>query len=264
MSTAVNITSGEYIQHHMLHWKLNLHNFTFTDGGFWTLNVDTILVSLVLGSLFIILFSLVARRVIIGVPSRLQNFVEMLVEWVDSTVQDSFHGDRSFIAPLGLTIFVWVFLMNLMDMIPVDLFPRLAGYAGVDDFKAVPTADPMLTFAMSITVFILIIFYNIKAKGGFGLIKEILSRPFGWWFLPINILFRIIDEFVKPMSLALRLFGNLFAGELIFVLIAILPWWCSFPLGLVWTIFHLLVITIQAFIFMMLTIVYLSLAQDSH
>lgn len=264
MSAAINITPGEYIQHHMLHWKLNLHNFTFTDGGFWTLNVDTILISLVLGSLFIILFYAVARRAVVGVPARSQNFCEMAVEAVDSTVQDSFHGNRHFIAPLALTIFMWVFLMNFMDMVPVDLLPRLLDYAGVEHFKVVPTADPMLTFAMSITVFILIIYFNLKSKGAFGLTKEILSKPFGWYCFPINIIFRIIDECVKPMSLALRLFGNLFAGELIFILIALLPWWCEFTLGIVWTIFHLLVITIQAFIFMMLTIVYLSLAQESH
>src|SRR5690606_39187164 len=123
--------------------------------------------------------------------------------------------DRRFIAPLALTIFMWVFLMNFMDMVPVDLLPRLFGYAGVEHFKVVPTADPMLTFAMSITVFILIIFYNFKSKGPLGLTKEILSKPFGWYCMPINIIFRIIDECVKPMSLALRLFGNLFAGELI-------------------------------------------------
>jgi len=264
MSAVTNISAEEYVQHHMMHWKLNLHNFTFTDGGFWTLNLDTILVSVVLGLIFIGLFYAIARRAVVGVPKRMQNFAEMAVEAVDNTVQDSFHGDRRFIAPLALTIFMWVFLMNFMDMVPVDLLPRLFGYAGVEHFKVVPTADPMLTFAMSITVFILIIFYNFKSKGPLGLTKEILSKPFGWYCMPINIIFRIIDECVKPMSLALRLFGNLFAGELIFILIALLPWWCEFTLGLVWTIFHLLVITIQAFIFMMLTIVYLSLAQESH
>ncbi len=264
MTAQANLTQAEYVQHHMLHWKLNLHNFAFTDGGFWTLNLDTIVISVLLGSLFLILFYCIARRAVVTVPGRWQNFAEMAVEAVDGTVRDSYHGKRNFIAPLALTIFIWVFLMNFMDLVPVDLLPRLFHEAGVDHFKAVPTADPTLTFAMSLTVFVLIIFYNIKMKGGIGLTKEVLSRPFGWYLFPINILFRIIDECVKPMSLALRLFGNLFAGELIFILIALLPWWGQFTLGVVWTIFHLLVIAIQAFIFMMLTIVYLSLASETH
>ena len=221
-------------------------------------------ISLLFGCIFLSLFYAIARRASVGIPGQLQNFAEIAVEAVDRTVQDSFHGNRHFIAPLALTIFMWVFLMNFMDMVPVDLLPRLLGYANVEHFKVVPTADPMLTFAMSITVFILIIFYNLKSKGVVGLTKEILSKPFGGKLFPINILFRLIDECVKPMSLALRLFGNLFAGELVFILIALLPWWCEYTLGVVWTIFHLLVITIQAFIFMMLTIVYLSLAQESH
>lgn len=264
MNGKAAITQAEYVQHHMQHWQLNLHNFTFTQGGFWTLNLDTVVVSVVLGALFLLLFYLVARRPVIGVPGKGQNFVELAVDAVDSTVKETFHGERSLIAPLGLTIFVWVFLMNFMDLVPVDLVPRLFHYGGVQHFKAVPTADPTLTFGMSITVFLLVIYYNIKMKGGVGLTKEILSKPFGWYLFPLNILFRLIDEFVKPMSLALRLFGNLFAGELIFILIALLPWWMHFTLGIVWTVFHLLVILIQAFIFAMLTVVYLTMAQESH
>jgi len=264
MSGQAKITQADYVQHHMQHWQLNLHNFTSTNGGFWTLNLDTTVISVALGLLFLLLFYLVARRAVTSVPGKGQNFVELAVETVDGLVKDTFHGDRSLIAPLALTIFVWVFLMNFMDLVPVDLVPRLFQYAGIDHFKAVPTADPSLPFAMSITVFILIIYYNIKMKGGIGLSKEILSKPFGWYLFPLNILFRFIDEMVKPMSLALRLFGNLFAGELIFILIALLPWWMHFTLGVVWTIFHLLVILIQAFIFAMLTIVYLTSAQESH
>lgn len=264
MSGQPKITQAEYVQHHMQHWQLNLHDFTYTNGGFLTLNLDTILISVALGILFLSLFYLVARRAVIGVPGKGQNFVELAVETVDGLVKDTFHGDRSLIAPLALTIFVWVFLMNFMDLVPVDLVPRLFHYAGVEHFKAVPTADPTLPFAMSITVFILIIYYNFKMKGPVGLSKEVLSKPFGWYLFPLNILFRLIDEMVKPMSLALRLFGNLFAGELIFILIALLPWWMHFTLGIVWTIFHLLVILIQAFIFAMLTIVYLTSAQESH
>ena len=222
------------------------------------------MISIVLGILFLFLFYLVARRPTIDVPKKGQNFVELAIDTVDGTVKDSFHGDRRLIAPLGLTIFIWVFLMNFMDLIPVDFLPRLFHYAGVEHFKAVPTADPALTFGMSITVFLLIIYYNIKMKGGIGLTKEILSKPFGWYLVPLNISFRLIDELVKPMSLALRLFGNLFAGELIFILIALLPWWMHFTLGIVWTVFHLLIILIQAFIFAMLTVVYLTMAQESH
>lgn len=264
MSIQVNLTSLEYVQHHMVHWKLNLHNFTFTDGGFWTLNLDTLIISIILGVLFLTLFYLIARHATSNIPGKGQNFVEMAVEAVDNTVKDSFHGDRSLVAPLALTIFIWVFLMNFMDLLPIDLIPRLFDFADVKHFKAVPTADPTLTFAISITIFILVIFYNFKIKGVIGLGKEILSRPFGWYLMPINIIFRLIDEGVKPISLALRLFGNLFAGELIFILIALLPYWSQFTLGMVWTVFHLLVITVQAFIFMMLTVVYISLASESH
>lgn len=264
MRTQVNLTSTKYIQDHMIHWKLNLHNFTFTDGGFWTLNLDTLVISIVLGLLFLILFYIIARHATAWIPGKWQNFLEMVVEGIDNTVKDSFHGDRSLVAPLGLTVFIWVFLMNFMDLMPVDLIPHLFYFFHVDHFKVVPTADPTLTFAMSITIFILVIFYNFKMKGAISLGKEVLSRPFGWYLVPVNMIFRFIDEGVKPISLALRLFGNLFAGELIFVLIALLPWWSQFTLGIIWTLFHLLVITVQAFIFMMLTVVYISLAAESH
>ena len=154
--------------------------------------------------------------------------------------------------------------MNLMDLIPVGAIPRLASTAGVEYFKAVPTADPNLTFALAISVFVLLIWYNIKAKG-IKLLAEICSRPFGWWLLPVNIFFRLIEEFTKPISLALRLFGNLFAGELVFILIAaLIPWYFQWFPGILWSIFHILIIVVQSFIFMMLTIVYLSLAQETH
>ncbi|QTS84224.1 ATP synthase subunit a [Coxiella endosymbiont of Amblyomma nuttalli] len=258
------LTPSEYVQHHMSHWQLNLHNFTLTDGGFWTLNLDTLIISVIFGILFLGLFYSITCDATVGMPGKWQNFVEMIVEAVDNTVKDSFHGDRSLVAPLALTIFIWVFLMNFMDLVPVDLIPRLLHFANIEHFKVVPTADPTLTFSMSITVFILVIFYNFKMKGAIGFGKEILNRPFGWYLMPVNVIFRLIDECVKPISLALRLFGNLFAGELIFILIALLPWLSQFTLGVVWTIFHLLVITVQAFIFMMLTVVYFSLAAESH
>ncbi|OGO90516.1 MAG: F0F1 ATP synthase subunit A [Coxiella sp. RIFCSPHIGHO2_12_FULL_44_14] len=264
MTPETTMTSAQYIQHHMVHWQLNLQTGHWGNGGFWVLNLDTLLLSVILGSLFLFTFYWIARKPKPGVPDKMQNFIELAIEKVDDTVKDSFHGDRRFIAPLGLTIFIWVFLMNFMDLVPVDFFPRIFQWAGVEYFKGVPTADPTLTFALSLTVFTLIIYYNFKAKGVILLSREILSRPFGWYLFPINILFRFIDELVKPMSLSLRLFGNLFAGELIFILIALLPWWSALTLGAVWTIFHLLIILIQAFIFMMLTIIYLSMAQESH
>jgi len=259
------MTSADYIQHHLTHWQLNLQTGVIgPDHGFWVLNLDTLLISIVLGILFLISFYVVARKIQTETPGNWQNCVEFCLDFVNGMVKESFHGKDQLVGPLALTIFLWVFLMNFMDLLPVDLIPLLFRFAGVEHFKAVPTTDPMLTFALSITVFILILFYNAKAKGLAGWGKEILSRPFGWWLLPVNVIFRLIDDFVKPLSLSLRLFGNLFAGELIFLLIALMPWWMQWPLGSVWTIFHILIITIQAFIFMILTVVYLNMAQETH
>jgi F-type H+-transporting ATPase subunit a len=263
--TQETLTGAEYIQHHLTHWQLNLHTGAIgPDHGFMVLNLDTLLVSIVIGVAFCAFFYSIARRIHGEIPGKCQNLVEFAVESVDGMVKESFHGATRLVGPLALTIFIWVFLMNFIDLLPVDLIPRLMGFAGADHFKAVPTTDPMLTFALSITVFLLLLFYNAKAKGLGGWGKEILSRPFGWWMLPVNVIFRLIDDFVKPLSLSLRLFGNLFAGELIFLLIALMPWWMQWPLGAVWTIFHILIITIQAFIFMILTIVYLNMAQETH
>ncbi|MBN2689873.1 MAG: F0F1 ATP synthase subunit A [Gammaproteobacteria bacterium] len=256
-------TEGEYIQHHLDYFQLNLHTMHLGNGGFWTLNLDTLIVSITIGALFLFVFWLAARRATSNTPGKLQNFVEMLIEFVDGMVKEAFHGRNELIAPLGLTIFVWIFLMNCMDLIPVDLLPKIASWFHVYDFRAVPTDDLNVTFAMSGVVFLLIVFYNIKVKG-LGLTKEILSQPFGWWLMPINVLFRLLEEIVKPVSLSLRLYGNMFAGELIFVLIALLPWWIQWTLGGIWSLFHVLVISIQAFIFMMLTIVYISMAHSSH
>lgn len=263
MATEV-LSTGEYVQHHLEHLMLNLHNYTFTNNGFWTLNVDTLAVSIILGVMFLGFFYCLSRKVSVENPSKLQNFVEMAVESVDNTVKESFHNPDRMIGPLSMTIFIWVFLMNFMDLLPVDLIPWILSWFGVQHFKVVPTSDPMMTFALSITVFALIIIYNFKSKGVFGLGKEVLTAPFGAWLFPVNIVFRFLEECVKPLSLALRLFGNLFAGELIFILIALMPWWIQWTLGSVWSIFHILIITIQAFIFMMLTIVYLGMAQDTH
>ena len=255
-------TEGEYIQHHLGYLQLNLHTMHLGDGGFLTLNLDTLAISITIGILFLGFFWWAARRATSGVPGKLQNFVEMLVEFVDSMIKEAFHGRSALIAPLALTLFVWIFLMNCMDLLPVDLIPKIVSWFGIHDVRAVPTDDLNVTFAMSGAVFLLVIYYNIRVKGLY-LLKEILSAPFGWWLFPVNIFFRILEELVKPISLSLRLFGNMFAGELIFVLIALLPWWIQWPLGGSWALFHLLVITIQAFIFMMLTIVYISMAHSS-
>jgi F-type H+-transporting ATPase subunit a len=265
VTTGQNFSSADYVQHHLTHLMLNLQTFKIGQADtFWALNLDSLFVSWILGGLFLGLFYFVARRAQAGVPGAWQNFVETAIEKVDTIVNEAYSRKSSLVAPLALTIFVWVFLMNLMDLLPVDLVPSLLGLAGVEHFKVVPTSDPMMTFGMSLTVFILIIFYNFKMKGIFGLGKEILTQPFGWKLFPLNVLFRALDELVKPLSLALRLYGNLFAGELIFILIALLPWWSQWTIGSIWAIFHILIITIQAFVFMMLTIVYLNMASEAH
>ncbi|MHA7841325.1 MAG: F0F1 ATP synthase subunit A [Gammaproteobacteria bacterium] len=267
-----------YIQHHLT----NLHH-TFGSAmpdSFWTLHLDTLFFSFSLGVIFLLLFWVAARKATPGVPRGWQNFVEVLVDFVDKQVKETFHGQSNVIAPVALTIFVWVFLMNFMDLVPVDLLPALGRMMGVEHLRVVPTTDLNLTFGLALTVFILMLFYNIKVKGPLGFCHEVVTRPFGpthspekftlkhgllrVLFAPLNLIFRCVDEVAKPISLSLRLFGNLYAGELIFILIALLPWWIQWPFGWAWAVFHILVITLQAFIFMMLTIVYLSMAHESH
>jgi F-type H+-transporting ATPase subunit a len=250
------MASSQYVTEHLVHWTLG--------HGFWAVNVDTMSLSIFTGLSFVLLFWAVARRATPGVPGALQSFIELIIEFVDKTVKETFHGKNALIAPLALTIFIWVFLMNFMDLIPVDLLPSALGFLGVQHFRSVPTADPNITFGLSIPVFFLIVFYNFKVKGFIKFNKEFLTQPFSVWLFPINIIFRLIEEFVKPLSLALRLFGNLFAGELIFILIATMPWWIQWAPGGIWSIFHILIIVLQAFIFMMLTIVYLSMAHETH
>ncbi len=263
MTEASNITAGQYIQHHLEHLTLNLKTFTIDgDGGFWTLNLDTMIVSVFLGILIFGGLRYVAARMK-EVPGKLQNIVEIIIDFVNNAVHEIFHHKSTFIPSLALTIFLWIFAMNLMDLLPVDFLPRIFGFFGVPFFKSVPTADPNSTFAMSITVFLLIIFFNLRAKKH-RLLKEMFTFPFGPYLFPVNFAFRLVEECVKPLSLALRLFGNMFAGELIFILIAIMPWWMQWPPGAIWAIFHILVITLQAFLFMMLTIIYLSMAQENH
>jgi|TARA_B100000470_G_C19738204_1_gene367884 F-type H+-transporting ATPase subunit a len=269
----------EYIVHHLT----NLH----TGEGFWNLHLDSMFYSVILGVVFGGSFYLAARTATSGIPGSWQNFVEMMVDFVDVQVKDSFHGSSKLIAPLALTIFCWIFLMNFMDLVPVDLLPALGVAVGIEYMKVVPTTDLNITFGMSIAVFFLMIFYSIKIKGVGGFAKELFLHPFGKWMMPFNFLLKLVEELAKPVSLALRLFGNLYAGELIFILIAlftlsagahsvgellsnftslgtITAFVIQVILGLAWAIFHILIITLQAFIFMMLTIVYLSMAHEEH
>lgn len=244
--------STEYIKHHLTNWSI---------GAFHS---DTLLVSIVLGVAFLSLFRYVAVRATTGVPGPLQNFVEVIFEFIQTQVKDTFHGKDAVIAPLALTIFCWVFLMNAMDLLPVDLMSTLMGFFGLHYFRSVPTADLNLTFGLSLSVFCLIFVYSYRAKGLKGFLADFFTHPFGPKLFPINFAFKVIEECAKPISLGLRLFGNLYAGELIFILIALLPWPVQWLLGWPWAIFHILVIILQAFIFMMLTIVYLSMAYESH
>jgi F-type H+-transporting ATPase subunit a len=263
MSDLLHLTPSEYIQHHLQHYQLNLHTLTIGDGGFWTLNLDTLSVSIITGILFSGIFYLVVRRFRSDNPGKLQVAVEMLFESIGRLVKEMFHGKSQLIAPLALTIFVWIFLLNAYDLLPVDLIPRFMSFFGVDHFRELATNDPNLTFALSLSVFLLVIFYNFKSKGCRSLAEEVFTVPFGIWLFPVNFIFRIIEEVVKPLSLSLRLFGNMFAGELIFFLIATVPWWIQWTMGGVWAIFHVLIIAIQAFVFMILTVIYLSMADES-
>ncbi len=248
-------------------------------GGFWTINLDTIFFSLLAGTIALGLLVLGSRRVSTGVPGKWQNFAEWMLDFADSQVKDCFHGRNALIGPLALTIFVWVFVMNFMDIVPVDVLPAVANALGFTHLKVVPTNDLNMTFGMSLAVFGLIIFYSIKVKGPKTFVKELTLQPFNHpALIPLNFILEFATLIAKPISLSLRLFGNLYAGELIFILIALLTLNAAsaslasnitltiaqFFLSLGWSIFHILVITLQAFIFMVLTIVYLSLAHEEH
>jgi F-type H+-transporting ATPase subunit a len=273
-------SSSEYIKHHLQNltygkkpdgaWGLAHTAQEAKDMGFWSLNVDSLGVSFVLGALFLWLFSRVAKRATTGVPGGLQNFVEWIIEFVDNSVRGSFSGKNPLVAPLALTVFIWIFLMNLMDLLSVDQVPEVAKALGLPFFKVVPTTDPNMTFGMAIAVFFLILYYSLKMKGPGGFFKELAFQPFGKWGMPFNLLLEGVNLIAKPISLALRLFGNMYAGEMIFILIAIM-----FGAGLgfgifagvlqwAWAVFHILIITLQAFIFMTLTIVYMDMAHQEH
>lgn len=255
----------EYIKHHLSH----LHNAS-GKSNLDTINLDTFWISAALGLLFLAVFYIASRRATAGVPGKLQNFVEAVMELVNDVVNSAFHAKSRVIAPLAITIFVWVWLMNAMDFLPVDLLPKVGHFVGLEHLRVVPTADVNHTFAMSFGVMFCIIGFSISAKGIGGWGKELLTAPFhahGFMAVvlaPINLIFQLIELLAKPLSLSLRLFGNMYAGELIFILIALLPWWAQWLLGGPWVIFHILVVTLQAFVFMALTVVYLSLAVEKH
>ncbi len=271
-------SSGEYIAHHLQNLQVcNVDGswvWNQCAGNAMAINVDSMFFSILLGIIFIVLFGRVAQNASKGKPGKLQAFVELVVGFIDSSVKDTFHGTSTLIAPLALTIFVWVFFMNLMDLIPVDWLPEIGLLLGVPYLKVVPTTDVNITFGMSIAVFFLIIFYTVKNKGFGGFIAEltlhpiapplkgpaILAAPF---IIAFNFILESVALLAKPLSLSLRLFGNMFAGELIFILIAILGLY-QLPLHFAWAVFHVLIVTLQAFIFMMLTVVYLSLASEKH
>ena len=262
----------QYIQHHLSHNRWDLARDAACHAGekcsFWTLHLDTLIVSSLVGGLVLLFFWLKARKATAGVPGKGQAAVEIVLEFVDGQVKDVFHGSRTFLAPLALTIFLWVFVMNAMDLLPLDLFGFIAAALGADPhefyFRAVPTADVNTTFAMSITVFFLVIFYSLKVKGLGGFTKEFFTVPFGPWMAPFNFILSCVEYLSKPVSLAMRLFGNMYAGELVFMLIAGLPWYVAWLGGAPWALFHILIITLQAFIFMVLTVVYISMAHEHH
>lgn len=283
---AEEVTLSGHIQHHLTNAKMCstdtglAFNKACTDSGFWTWHIDTLAWSIGLGLIFLWIFRSAAKKSTLGVPGKFQCFIEIIVEFAGDNVRDTFHGKSKLIAPLALTIFVWVFLMNLMDLIPVDFLPAFAGFVGETAFgmdshdvymKIVPTTDINMTSALALGVFILMVGFSIKIKGIGGFIKELTLHPFSSnnmfvqiILIPFNLLLELIALVSKPFSLALRLFGNLYAGELIFILIGAIGF-MQLPLHFVWAVFHILVITLQAFLFMMLTIVYLSMASsDNH
>ncbi len=327
-------SASEYILHHLTYLQLDLSTgkIVVNSSGFWVLNLDSVFFSLLLAFIFIVLFGIAARRVTAGVPGKWQNFIEMCQHFVDSQVKDAYHHGARFVAPMAMVIFFWVFFMNFMDLLPVDLLPMIAGDMGVGHLRVVPSADPNVTLGMSITVFLIATVYSFVAKGVRGVGSEFLFHPFSanntvvkLLLMPINFLLKCVEELAKPISLGLRLFGNMYAGEIIFVLLAcftlsapstlknaiavamaclvlvlmvyfavrgkirpirlLLPfvlfalvlfatvtgWGAPFAaafwqivLASGWALFHVLIISLQAYIFMVLSVVYMAMAADHH
>ena len=297
-----DLTVNGYIQHHLTNltygklpydsevWHCNKETHTWdmptivpadtwtfahgstqaADMGFWAFNVDSIGWSVFLGALFLGIFKWAIPKNT-DTPSGLQNFVEMCIEFVDDNVQSLFGStNNKLIAPLALTVFVWILFMTLMDLVPVDFIPEFAKSLGIEYFKVVPTTDPNITLGMAFAIFILTIYYSLKIKGTKAFIAELTLHPFGKWLIPVNFVLEMVNFIAKPISLGLRLFGNLYAGEMIFILIALMLFFNSVLIGmlgiglhLVWALFHILIVALQAFIFMALTIAYLAMAHET-
>ena len=297
-----DLTVNGYIQHHLTNltygklpydsevWHCNKETHTWdmptivpadtwtfahgstqaADMGFWAFNVDSIGWSVFLGALFLGIFKWAIPKNT-DTPSGLQNFVEMCIEFVDDNVQSLFGStNNKLIAPLALTVFVWILFMNLMDLVPVDFIPEFAKSLGIEYFKVVPTTDPNITLGMAFAIFILTIYYSLKIKGTKAFVAELTLHPFGKWLIPVNFVLEMVNFIAKPISLGLRLFGNLYAGEMIFILIAVMLFFNSVLIGmlgiglhLVWALFHILIVALQAFIFMALTIAYLAMAHET-
>ncbi|AWH90750.1 F0F1 ATP synthase subunit A [Buchnera aphidicola (Melanaphis sacchari)] len=261
-----------YISHHLNHLQMDLCNFKIIQPGnisshFWIINLDSIMFSFVLGCFFLMFFYILGKKITIGAPNKLQTCIELIFEFVSENVKNMYQGNSVLIAPLSLTVFVWVFLMNLMDLIPIDFFPFIfERFFQISTVRIVPSSDVNITLAMSLGVFLLILFYSFKIKGLNGFIRELTLQPFNHPIFSIfNFLLELVSLLSKPISLGLRLFGNMYSGEMIFILISgLLPWWSQCFLNVPWAIFHILIIFLQSFIFMVLTIVYLSIASQTH
>jgi F-type H+-transporting ATPase subunit a len=326
MATEGAHDTSSYILHHLTNLKLDLHTMRIDQEatGFWVLHLDSMVFSVVLATIFLVMFRLAARKATSGVPGKWQNFIELCVESVDSQVKDAYHHGARFVAPMALAVGFWVFFMNFMDMLPVDLLPAVAGGFGVDHLRTVPSTDPNVAIGMSLTVFLIAFGYSFVAKGVKGVGAEFLFHPFGKWMLPVNFLLKCVEELAKPISLGLRLFGNMYAGEMIFILLASFTLGFGLPeaattanigallvsaalmiltvflfargkallalvlligipvsamvgmpaalssgytqmaLSTAWTLFHILIISLQAYIFMTLTVVYMAMAADHH
>lgn len=289
MSSEAALTPAGYIKHHLTnltygryedgHWGIAQSAQEAKEMGFWAIHLDTMFWSILLGALFLMVFTKVAKNIESGVPSGMQNFVEWIIDFIDDNVRGSFTGKNDLVAPLALTLFCWIFLMNLMDLIPVDVIPYISEHIlHIPFMKVVPSTDPNATFAMAIGVFVLTLYYSIKIKGIGGFAAELTMQPFEskniflkLLFIPINFVLEFVSLIAKPISHSLRLFGNMYAGEMIFILIAIMfsgglsvVAVAGGGLQLIWAIFHILIITLQAFIFMVLTIVYLDMAHQHH
>jgi len=277
--------AGGYIEHHLVNHTTEL----VESNSFWTMNTDSVVYTILLAFLYIWFFRRVAKKASAGVPSRTQNFLELIIGFIDAQVKDIFHGNSKVVAPLALSIFIWVFLMNFMDLIPVDLLPWLGTLVGIEYMRVVPSTDLNITFGLSFGVMLLVFYYSFTVKKPFalGYFKEFATHPFESPNLLVqailaipNIFLNIVETVAKPVSLGLRLFGNMYAGELIFILIAVLTLnygasdlfsigggimsVSQFLLAMVWALFHILIITLQAYIFMMLSIVYLNMAHEQH